>query len=224
MTERYISCTGSFEVNATMFARTRKIVWVASLCFLFMIFHWGERTWGKDTPTIIVKGTIDEVIGLVTDDRLKEPDQILQRRRLLEETIGRRFDFEEMSRRSLAAHWRNRSEEERREFVELFQALLSNTYAERIENYAGETVNYLGERIRNGFAEVQTTIVSPKGQLSMDYRMMQKEGGWRVYDVVADGVSLVRNYRGQFDRIIRSHSYEELVKRLRERSDTIESP
>jgi phospholipid transport system substrate-binding protein len=223
MDRRYASCSGSLAMNVMMVAGRRKMVWIAAI-FSLAFLHWGQMAWGGDTPTVVVKGTIDKVIELVTDDRLKAPDQTLHRRQLLEETIGERFDFEEMSRRSLAAHWRNRSEEERREFVELFQALLSNTYAERIENYAGETVNYLGERIRNGFAEVQTTIVSTKGQLSLAYRMMVKEGGWRVYDVVADGVSLVRNYRGQFDRIIRNHSYEELVKRLRERSDTIESP
>ncbi len=223
MDRRYTSCKGFIEMNETIGAGTRTMGWIAAILFL-ACGYWGEAVWGGETPTVVVKETIDKVIELVTDERLKASDQALHRRQLLEETIGGRFDFEEMSRRSLAAHWRNRSEEERREFVELFQGLLSNTYAERIENYAGETVNYLGERIRNGFAEVQTTIVSPKGQLSLDYRMMLKEGRWGVYDVVADGVSLVRNYRGQFDRIIRNHSYEELVKRLRERSDTIESP
>ena len=180
--------------------------------------------WGVETPSVIVKSTIDEVIRLVTDEKLKAPDQVSSRRKLLEETIGQHFDFEEMAKRSLATHWKSRKVDEHREFVALFQSLLSNTYAQKIENYSGEKVNYLKERLKDGYAEVQTTIVSPKTEISLDYRLILKDGTWLVYDVVVDGVSLVKNYRVQFDRIIHESSYEGLVKRLREKSDEITSP
>lgn len=179
---------------------------------------------GVEAPTVVVRGTIDEVIGLVTDEGLKKPDQATQRRKLLEEVIGQHFDFEEMAKRSLAAHWKNRSEAEQQEFVSLFQSLLSKTYAGKIENYSGEQVQYLKERLKESYAEVQTTIVSSKTAISLDYRLLLKDGNWRVYDVVVDGVSLVKNYRVQFDRIIRDSSYQELVKTLREKSNEITAP
>lgn len=179
---------------------------------------------GGEAPTVAVKSTIDEVIRLVTDERLKGPAQAVHRRELLEETIGKNFDFDEMAKRSLAAHWKSRKETEHREFVTLFQTLLSNTYAGKIENYSGETVQYLKERLRDGYAEVQTSIVSPKTEISLDYRLILKDERWRVYDVVVDGVSLVKNYRVQFDRIIRDSSYEGLVETLREKSGEITAP
>ncbi len=179
---------------------------------------------GVEPPTVVVRGTIDEVIRLVTDEGLKKPDQAAHRRQLLEETIGQHFDFAEMAKRSLAGHWINRSEAEHQEFVPLFQALLSKTYAGKIENFSGEQVRYLKERLKDSFAEVQTSIVSKKNEIALDYRLLLKDGNWRVYDVVVDGVSLVRNYRVQFDRIIRNSSYEELVKTLRERSGDLTAP
>ena len=179
---------------------------------------------GVEAPTVVVRGTIDEIIRLVSDEGLKKPDQEAHRRKLLEETIGQHFDFEEMAKRSLAAHWRNRSEPEHQEFATLFQTLLSKTYAGKIENYSGEKVQYLKERLKDSFAEVQTTIASNKTEISLDYRLLLKDGNWRVYDVVVDGVSLVKNYRVQFDRIIRDSSYEELVKTLRDKSSDITAP
>jgi phospholipid transport system substrate-binding protein len=179
---------------------------------------------GVEPPTSVVRGTIDEVIRLVTDERLKKPDQVAHRRKLLEETIGQHFDFSEMAKRSLAAHWNSRSAAEHQEFVALFQTLLSKTYAGKIENYSGEKVQYRKERLKDSYAEVQTTIVSKKTQIALDYRLFLNSGNWRVYDVVVDGVSLVKNYRVQFDRIIRDSSYEELVKTLREKSSDITAP
>ena len=196
---------------------------------LVVVFALGEISFssvviGVEPPTSVVRGTIDEVIRLVTDDGLKKPDKTARRRKLLEETIGQHFDFEEMAKRSLATHWRNRSELEHQEFVSLFQSLLSKTYAGKIENYSGEKVQYHKERLKDSFAEVQTTIVSQKTQISLDYRLILKDGNWRVYDVVVDGVSLVKNYRVQFDRIIRDSSYEELVRTLREKSSDLTAP
>ena len=175
-------------------------------------------------PTVVVKETIDEVMRLVTDEDLKKSEQLSHRRLLLEEVIGERFSFSEMAKRSLAAHWRNRSEEERKEFVRLFQALLSKTYAGKIENYSGEEVRYLKERRKDTYSEVQTQIVSPKTEISLDYRLLLQDDIWRVYDVVVNGVSLVKNYRSQFNRIIHRSSYEDLVITLREKSSEITAP
>lgn len=177
-----------------------------------------------ESPIEAVRSTVKEVTRLLTDEELKQPAQLAERRRLLEEIIGQRFDYEEMAKRSLAAHWKNRNEAERTEFVKLFQTLLSNTYAEKIEQYSGEQVQYLKERLKDSYAEVQTKVVSAKTELSLDYRLLIKAGVWRVYDVVVNGVSLVRNYRSQFKRIIQSSSYAELVQKLRKKSSEIRAP
>jgi phospholipid transport system substrate-binding protein len=192
---------------------------------LSLVCHlWVGLVLGVEAPTVIVKNTIDEVIRLVNDETLKVPDQASHRRQLLEETIGAHFDFEEMAKRSLAAHWKSRAEADHQEFVNLFRTLLSNTYAGKIENYSGETVNYLKERLKDGYAEVQTKIVSPQTENSLDYRLILKGGIWRVYDVVVNGVSLVKNYRSQFERIIHRSSYEDLVITLRDKSNEITAP
>ncbi len=181
-------------------------------------------TEGFADPTVVVKKTINDVIRLVTDEELKKPEQLSRRRILLEEAIGHHFSFSEMAKRSLAAHWKSRSEEERQEFVRLFQSLLSKTFAGKIENYSGEEVRYLKERRKKSYAEVQTQIISSKMEVSLYYRLFKKDGTWWVYDVVINGVSLVKNYRSQFARIIRRSSYADLVTTLREKSQEITAP
>ena len=202
---------------------TKRVVGGGSaLSLVFPI--WVCLALGVEAPTVVVKNTIAEVIQLVTDEKLKVPGQATHRRQLLEETIGKQFDFEEMAKRSLAAHWKSRNASEHQEFVTLFRKLLSNTYAGKIENYSGETVNYLKERLKGGYAEVQTSMNSAKNVISLDYRLILKGGNWRVYDVVVNGVSLVKNYRSQFTRIIHRSSYEDLVTTLREKSSEITAP
>ncbi len=171
-----------------------------------------------ESPTEVVRATLTEVFRILEDPNLQEPAKLLPRRRLLEEVIARRFDYEEMSRRALSAHWKPLTETERQEFVQLFKAFLSDRYAAKIEGYSGEQVSYLEERIANGFAEVRTRLHSTKIDLGMDYRLHQKAGRWSAYDIIVDGVGLVRNYRSQFAKIIDDDSYQELVRRLRERT------
>lgn len=172
----------------------------------------------QESPTEVVRATVDEVIRILDDPKLKEPAKLLPRRRMLEEVVSTRFDYAEMSKRALAAHWTPLSPAERTEFVELFKSFLSDRYAEKIEGYAGEQVHYLSERIEGNYAEVRTKLRSSKVEIPMDYRLYLKEDRWHAYDIVVDGVSLVKNYRSQFEKIIRADSYGELVRRLRERT------
>lgn len=167
--------------------------------------------------TEAVMSTINEVIRLLEDKELKKPAKSEERRRQLEKVIGDRFNYDEMAKRSLGGQWRRLDDAERKEFVELFQRLLSKSYLRKIEEYAGEQVHYLSERLEEGFAEVRTKIVSGKAEISLDYRLLNTTSDWRVYDVVVDGVSLVNNYRGQFARILRSSSYADLVEQLRKK-------
>ncbi|HSA65942.1 MAG TPA: ABC transporter substrate-binding protein [Nitrospira sp.] len=175
-------------------------------------------------PTEAIRGTIDEVLRILGDKQLKEPSKANERRQLLETVVGERFDYQEMSRRSLGAPWNNLSDKEKDEFVSLFQTLLVNTYADKVESYSGEGVQYVNERREKEYAEVRTKVLTGKTEIPLDYRLLNKGSAWRVYDVVVDGVSLVSNYRGQFSKILRTSSYADLVDQLRKKSDKIKSP
>ncbi len=169
--------------------------------------------------TTAVKQTVDEVIRILGDEKMKKPDKLQERRKLLEKVVGDRFSYDEMSKRTLAAHWQKLDDKQRAEFTELFKRLLTNSYADKVEGYTGEQVHYLNERNEGDYAEVRTKVASGKVEIPLDYRLLNKAGEWRVYDVVVDGVSLVNNYRGQFAKIIRTSGYDDLVKQLREKSD-----
>ncbi|MGQ0695970.1 MAG: MlaC/ttg2D family ABC transporter substrate-binding protein [Nitrospiraceae bacterium] len=175
------------------------------------------------SPTEVVRETITEVLRILEDPALKDPAKLVPRRRMLEEVIAGRFDYAEMSKRALAASWIPLTAAERSEFVELFKSFLSDRYAEKIEGYRGQQVMYLSERIEGTYAEVGTALRSSKGEIPMDYRLFLKEGRWHAYDIIVDGVSLVKNYRSQFQKIIRESSYQELVTRLRDRTVTEET-
>ena len=174
--------------------------------------------------TEAMRATIGEVLRILADKDLKQPSKANDRRQLLEKVVGERFDYQEMSRRSLGAPWANLPEKDKQEFVSLFQTLLVNTYADKIESYSGEGVQYVNERNEKEYAEVRTKVLTGKTEIPLDYRLLHKGSDWRVYDVVVDGVSLVNNYRGQFSKILRNGSYADLVEQLRKKSEKIKSP
>ncbi len=168
--------------------------------------------------TEAMKGTIDEVLKIVQDKELKQPGKAEERRQRLEQVVGDRFDYQEMSRRSLGAPWNTVSDKDKEEFVALFRTLLINSYADKIETYSGEGVQYLNERTEKDYAEVRTKVLTGKVEIPLDYRLINKGADWRVYDVVVDGVSLVNNYRGQFSKILRTSTFADLVDQLRKKS------
>ena len=128
------------------------------------------------------------------------------------------FDVTEAARRTLGPHWPKRTPAERQEFIGLFQGLLERGYLSRIGEYGGESVQYLGERIEGEYATVRALIVTQKGtQVPVEARVLRQGDRWRMYDVLIENVSLIASYRSQFDRVIRTSSYEELVRRLKAR-------
>jgi phospholipid transport system substrate-binding protein len=172
-----------------------------------------------------VKRTVDEVVRIVSDPELKKPQKEPQRRQMLKSAISRIFEYGEMAQRSLATHWKERTPSERSEFISLFETLLENSYSGKIESYHNEKIVYLGESTEGDHAEVKSKVIAPKGdEYSLDYRLLRKGGKWMVYDVVIEGVSLVSNYRGQFNRIINSQGYPGLLKKLRAKSEEIKAP
>ncbi len=168
------------------------------------------------TPTDDVKGTIDRVLKIVQDPTLKPQAKTKERRAEIRRTVGERFNFGEMARRSLATHWRDRTAQEQQEFVGLFTDLLEKSYVDKIENFSDEKIVYLAEQIEGDSATVKSKVVTKKsGDIPIDYRLLQRDGKWEVYDIIIEGVSLINNYRIQFNKIIRTKSYPELVRLMK---------
>jgi phospholipid transport system substrate-binding protein len=165
-----------------------------------------------------VRQSVDKLLAILADPRLKQEGKKNERREELKKVIYQRFDFTEMARRSLGPEWRRHTPEEQKEFVKLFTDLLERAYLEQIESYNGEKVQYLSEREDHSYAEVQTKLVNNKGQdFSVNYRLRNVNGDWKVYDVVSEDISVVNNYRAQFSRVLASSSYQDLVHRMKEK-------
>ncbi len=211
--------TRAGELQGWQFKNSSRNMAVIFFGWIVVSFVCLTAAWGGGTPTGAVKETVDQVFVVLRDQALKDPARETERRAKLEEIIGKRFDYAEMAKRTLASQWKGLSAEQQQEFVTLFQQFLANSYVGNVDGYSGEEVEYLKEREKGEFAEVQTKVVSPKVQIPLDYRLLQKNGEWWVYDVVIDGVSLMKNYRGQFSRIINSSSFEALLEKLRSKAD-----
>ena len=169
-------------------------------------------------PMEEVKQTTDKTLSIVANPALKAPAKATERQRLIHQAVDERFDWEEMARRSLATHWASRTAEERKEFVGLFADLLERTYMEKLEDYSGEKVVYEGETKEGDYATVKVKIITQKNKdIPVEYRLKKDGNGWFIYDVSIEAVSLVNNYRIQFNSILLQSSYENLVKRLREK-------
>jgi phospholipid transport system substrate-binding protein len=165
-----------------------------------------------------VRQTVDKLLAILADPQLRGEDKENERREELRKVLYSRFDFTEMAKSALGPHWQRRSPEEQKEFVELFTSLLEGAYLDKIESYNGEKVQYLNETVDNDYAEVDTKIVDNHGQpFSVNYRLRNGGGDWKVYDVVLENVSLVNNYRSQFNRVLAKSSFEELRKTMKEK-------
>ena len=167
-----------------------------------------------------LKNTIDNILKILRDPSLKADEKQEQRRALLRKTIHEKFSFAKMSQLSLARHWRERSDQEKKEFIDMFGQLLEETYISKIESYTDEKVIYVKEFVKKKKALIYTKIITDTIEVPIDYRMYQtKKEIWMVYDIVIEGVSLVGNYRSQFDQILQKDSYEKLVEDLKKKLD-----
>ncbi|MCB0310276.1 MAG: ABC transporter substrate-binding protein [Bdellovibrionales bacterium] len=167
---------------------------------------------------------IDEVshtIDLLVETVAQHPgdDEVEIRRETLHDIIAPRFDFQEMAKRSLGAHWSKVDEVQRNEFVSVFSKLLAKTYLERIEHIRKETVAIKDEQMKNDKVAVVHTIVTHKGdKFPIDYKLVRRKSGWRVYDVVIENIGLVSNYRNEFAGIIRKEQFAGLMERLKQKT------
>jgi phospholipid transport system substrate-binding protein len=177
---------------------------------------------GASSPREVVQAAVTRVLALAPEqsDADRTPPETVERRRAEMRRIAAEiFDFEEMARRSLSIHWAGRSKAEQAEFVEHFTEFLERTYVARIESYAGEKIRYPNEIIDGSYATVRSRIMSRRTgtETTLDYRLHQEDGKWKVFDITLDGVSFVATYRGEFNRIIQASSYASLVDRMKKK-------
>ena len=166
-----------------------------------------------------LKNTINKVISTLKDEALK--NDLPARRAILRKTINDQFNYRQMVMRSLAKNWDVRSAEEQQLFIALFKSLLENSYANKLESFSDEKINYLDEVVKGEYALVKTEVVRKATTVGVDYKLVRENGVWQVYDFVIEGVSMVRNYRAQFTKIIHKHSYEVLVQKLTDKINAL---
>ncbi len=167
-------------------------------------------------PTEQLRTYTDQVLKILKNPAMTLPERREAVRHLAEEV----FDVTETARRALGLHWQQRTEPERDEFVKLFANLLEQTYINRIDEFGGEKLTYVSEQIDGDRAIVRARITTRNGtEVPVESRLLQKENRWLIYDILVENLSLISNYRAQFDRVIRTASYEELVRRLKNKGE-----
>ncbi len=193
-----------------------KLILVITVFCLFISTHQAMAS----SVTDQVKTTIDKILEILKDPSLKGDESADKRRELLRETINKKFSFAKMSQLSLGKHWKERSDDEKNEFTKLFSQLLEDTYISKIEVYTDETIVYTKELVKKKKAQVNTKIVTDGVEIPLDYRLYKaKDDSWMVYDMVIEGVSLVGNYRTQFDQILKKNSFAKLVEEIKKKME-----
>ena len=174
-------------------------------------------------PTDQVREYTDAVVRILEDPALKAEDRKPERRAAVRKIAAEVFDVQETARRALGPHWQQRTPQQREEFVQLFADLLERTYIAKIDLYGGERLKFTDERVDGDIAVVRARVLTRQGaEVPVEGRMHKRAERWLIYDVTIENISLIANYRSQFDRIIRTSSYGELVKRLRKQGEFLQ--
>jgi len=189
--------------------------WTPVVAILYLLVAVSTRAGG---PTDELRGAIEKVQTILNDPQLKAAGKKGGRLDKLRQVIQPKFDFTEMAKRSLGTNWQRRNPEEQRDFVKVFTDLLENAYVDSIDSYDGEKVVFTNEKQDKEYGEVNTKIVTKKGEeFSVNYKLHQASGNWKVYDVVIENISIVNNFRSQFNRVIAKSSYEDLLRTMKEK-------
>jgi phospholipid transport system substrate-binding protein len=197
-----------------------------ALLVIMLISLWGAQVEAAISPLEQVRTTVTGIIGVMQSKDLAKPDKKIARREKIMAYVTQRFDFEEMSKQTLAAKWRDLSPDQRKEFIRLFSELLKNTYIGRVEAYSDEEILFdkeLFDGDQQTRAMVYTKVVKNNQEIPINYKLMVKNDEWFVYDVMIEGVSLIRNYRTEFARVLNQERYAGLIKRLQDKVDKRES-
>jgi phospholipid transport system substrate-binding protein len=195
----------------------RKIFTITVAVFIMMSVT-STCLWAGEAGDL-VKQTIDNGLSVLKDPALAGKDKTPERRKKLWEEIRFIFNMEEMAKRALGRYWKERTPEERKEYVELFTELIKNTYLKNTDTYSGEKVVLLKETQDEGYYKVQTTFITRTGkEIAVDFNLINNNGELQIYDVNIEGVSLVNNYRSQFNDFLLKSPFKELVQNMREKT------
>jgi phospholipid transport system substrate-binding protein len=189
----------------------RNLAGVVALVWLVLTPKFGSA----GEPTAQLSATVNELVTILVNTPVSElrahglPDKALQ-------LVYARFDFSELTRQSLGRHWSALNPTEQREFVDALTQKLLVAYGRSVRASGDEKVEFKGEERNGDLANVETKVVSSNGELPIDYRLRFVNGQWKVYDMVIDQVSIVNNYRAQFDRVIAKSSIRDLLQKIKE--------
>jgi phospholipid transport system substrate-binding protein len=196
-----------------MFRKGKKYSFYYGMIFV-VILSWMAPVWAG-LPTEQIKEKADKIMSILNDPAFQDKKE--EQKELIIDIIDKVIDWPEATRRTLGLHWRKRTPQEREEFINLFKNLLKKSYADKLELYSGEEIVYEAEKIDEDYAVVKTRIVNENKGIddSVVLRLIKKGGRWLIYDVSVEGISVVNNYRVQFNEVITGSSYEELVKKMK---------
>jgi phospholipid transport system substrate-binding protein len=167
-------------------------------------------------PTEQLREHVDQVIKILQTPELQGERKTTERRAEVRKVANNIFDYPETAKRSLGRHWQDRTPAERSEFTQLFADLLEHAYFSRIDRYSGENMKYVGESVQGDQGTIRTRILTKQGsEIPVDYRLFRQGTQWRVYDVIIEGVSLISNYRTQFNKIIQTSSFNDLLAKMK---------
>jgi len=183
---------------------------------IFGIGHGVSQAAATD-PVVVIKDAVDEIIAILQDEKLSAPARKAERKNRVVTIVEKKFDFREMSMRTLAKHWQERTPEEQDRFVSLFKKLLENTYIVKIETYSGEKVVFKKAAVQGNKAIVYSDLIRKKVETPVNYKLKNSDNHWMVYDVEVEGVSLVNNYRTQFASILSKDNFAGLLAKLEEK-------
>ena len=212
----FLSCRVRFKNGFVNRQAVRRQKWPAVALGMLLLVAPQSSFAGAASDQL--KRSVDKIQTILADPSLKGEAKSATRRQKLKEAVNERFAFDEMAKRSLGAQWQKRSAAEQQEFVRLFTDLLEGAYLSKVEEYSGEKIQFVNERQEKDFAEVNTKLINRKGEeFALDYRLLNLNGEWKVTDVVIENISLVNNYRSQFNRVLTKSSFEDLVQAMRQK-------
>lgn len=181
--------------------------------FIFILFTFTAQA---GVATDRIKAATDKLLEIVTNHDLDPPEMAEKRAHMIRETVDTVFDWQAFSQRALGRHWRKLSKEQKDEFITLFGQLIERTYMDKTRQYSGQQMKFINEETDEKYGVVDAEVaMKNEANIAIQFRILKKNETWFVYDVYVEGVSLVNNYRVQFNNIMTKSGYSELVSKLK---------
>ena len=189
------------------------------ICLLFV----AEFAVANDEPLTQLQASVDAIIEVLKDEQLAVPEMRDERSRKVEALVDGLFDFHEMGKRTLGAAWDKATPGEKKEFVDFFATIVKQRYIRKIDGYSGQEVSFKKQIVKKRSAKVYSILLNNGIEIPIDYKMLRKNAKWVGYDMVIENVSLVANYRRDFQSIIKKKKFSGLLEKMREKVEKLQS-